>query len=124
MSNSGSDTSLKAAIAAHRFGLGEASLDDIGADPVRWLSAQIGPADAPRGEGLLNTSQALAHVAAEREQRRERKEAAADKAASPMSGTPAEQATAQAIAAHYREGIVADARSRLLTAALTPRPFA
>ncbi|MEP7100643.1 MAG: DUF1800 domain-containing protein [Burkholderiales bacterium] len=128
MSDSGSDTSLKAAIAAHRFGLGEASLDGIAADPMRWLSAQIGPADAPRGDGLLNTSQALAHVAAEREQRRERKAAVADAPAGMAASTPktaaADQAAALAVAGHYREVIVADARSRLLTAALTSRPFA
>ena len=39
---------LQAAIAAHRFGLGEASLDVVGADPAGWLNAQIGTADAPR----------------------------------------------------------------------------
>ena len=136
MSNPTSEGLLKAAIAAHRFGLGEASLDVVGADPARWLTAQIGPADAPRGEGLLGTSQALAHVAAERAQRRERKAAgtaaAADLAASAPKGSMADQAAMQAAAqaaeqaaaGHYREVIVADARSRLLTAALTARPFA
>jgi uncharacterized protein (DUF1800 family) len=64
-----SSTSMPAAIAAHRFGLGEGSLDTVGADPRQWLAAQIGPADAPRGDALLNTAQALAFVAAEREER-------------------------------------------------------
>jgi len=124
MSDSASDASLTAVIAAHRFGLGEASLDVVGADPAGWLLAQIGPADAPRGEGLLSTSQALAHVAAERAQRRERKDAAAEMPAGTTKPSAEEQAAAQAVALHYREVIVADARSRLITAALTPRPFA
>ena len=104
--------SLQAAIAAHRFGLGEAALDVVGSDPRGWLSAQIGPADAPRGEGLLSTAQALDHVAAEREKRREAK--------NPPPGMTAEQV----LAGHYREVISADMRSRLLTAATTTRPFA
>ena len=33
---------LQAAIAAHRFGLGEASLEAISADPQQWLLSQIG----------------------------------------------------------------------------------
>ncbi len=110
--------SLQAAIAAHRFGLGEASLATVGNDPMRWLSAQIGPADAARGEGLLSTSQALAHVAAERAERRELK------AKPPVDMNAAsDAAVAQALGKHYRELIVADARSRLLTAATTQRPF-
>ena len=104
--------SLQAAIAAHRFGLGEASLDTVVGDPREWLTAQIGPADAPRGDGLLTTAQALDHVAAEREKRREAK--------NPPPGMTAEQV----LAGHYREVINADMRSRLLTAAVTTRPFA
>jgi len=107
-----SASSLQAAIAAHRFGLGEASLAVAGSDPRGWLDAQIGPADAPRGDGLLNTAQALDHVAAEREKRREAK--------NPPPGMTAEQV----LAGHYREVITADIRSRMLTAALTTRPFA
>jgi len=42
---------LKAALAAHRFGLGEASLDTIDRDAVGWLQAQIGPAEPQRGNG-------------------------------------------------------------------------
>ena len=114
--------SLQAAIAAHRFGLGEASLATVGNDPARWLESQIGPADGARGEGLLNTSQALAHVAAERAERRDKRTIppAETKAASAVLGDAALQALRQ----HYREVIAADARSRLLTAATTRRPFA
>lgn len=111
-----STPSIHAAIAAHRFGLGEPALDVASADPAGWLTAQIGPADAPRGEGLLSTSQALAFVAAERAERRAARSAPAASAS--------EQAAAQAVAGRYREVIVADARSRLLTAATTTRPFA
>ena len=34
-----------AAIAAHRFGLGEADLKTVGADALGWLKAQIGAAE-------------------------------------------------------------------------------
>ena len=103
---------LQSAIAAHRFGLGEPSLDGMNGDPQGWLQAQIGPADAPRGDGLLTTPQALDHVAAEREKRRQ--------ARNPPAGMTAEQV----LAGHYRDVILADGRSRLLTAATTKRPFA
>ena len=103
---------LQAAIAAHRFGLGEPNLGVVGNDAQGWLAAQIGPADAPRGPGLLDTRQALELVAAEREKRRQ--------ARNPPPGMTAEQI----LAGHYRETIVADARSRLATAAATQRPFA
>jgi uncharacterized protein (DUF1800 family) len=116
------ENSLQAAIAAHRFGLGEASLATVGNDPARWLESQIGPADSAQGEGLLNTSQALALVAAERAERRDRQ------AKPPLeisaAGTAPGAAAALALGKHYREVIVADARSRLLTAATTKRPFA
>jgi uncharacterized protein (DUF1800 family) len=103
---------LQAAIAAHRFGLGEKDLEIVGNDARGWLLAQIGPADAPRGDGLLDTRQALAHVAAEREKR--------ELARNPPTGLTAQQILAD----HYREVILADARSRLATAAATARPFA
>jgi uncharacterized protein (DUF1800 family) len=116
------ENSLQAAIAAHRFGLGEASFDTVGNDPARWLEGQIGPADAAQGEGLLNTSQALAHVAAELAERRDRQ--AKPPPEMNAAGTAPGAAAALALGKHYREVIVADARSRLLTAATTKRPFA
>jgi uncharacterized protein (DUF1800 family) len=112
MTSSPPSSSLQAAIAAHRFGLGEPSLDVVGGDARAWLAAQIGPADAPRGDGLLTTAQALQHVAAERELRREAK--------NPPPGMTA----TQVLAGHYREVALADLRSRLLTAVQTTRPFA
>ena len=107
-----SNPTLQAAIAAHRFGLGEPSLDALQSDPQGWLSAQIGPADAARGDGLLGTRAALEHVAAEKEQRRLAK--------NPPPGMTAEQV----LAGHYREVSLADARSRFFTAMTTRRPFA
>ena len=103
---------LQAAIAAHRFGLGEPTLDAIASDPQQWLLAQIGPAEPPRGEGLLSTAKALEHVAAERAKRQLAK--------NPPAGMTAEQV----LAGHYREVIIDDARSRLLSAATSTRPFA
>ena len=112
-------STLHAALAAHRFGLGEPALTGIGNDARGWLAAQIGPADAPRGDGLLTTAQAVAHVAVEREPRRA---AAADTL--PAPGPAASAPTAAVNPGHYRDVIVADARSRLATAAATTRPFA
>ena len=105
-------TLTAAAIAAHRFGLGEASLDIIAGDPQGWLVAQIGPADSARGDGLLSTAQAVDLVHAEADKRR--------LARNPPAGMTAEQV----LAGHYRETIIADARSRLVTASATQRPFA
>lgn len=107
-----SPASTAAALAAHRFGLGEASLDAIGAEPLGWLEAQIGPADPARGDGLLTTAQAIELVHAEAGKRR--------LARNPPPGTTAEQL----LAGHYRETILADARSRIATAVTTQRPFA
>lgn len=107
-----SSASVQAAIAAHRFGLAEASLDVVQPDPQGWLLAQIGPADVARGEGLLSTLQALDLIKAEAEKRR--------LARNPPPGTTAEQV----LAGHYRDVTQADARSRLVSAATTRRPFA
>jgi uncharacterized protein (DUF1800 family) len=113
MSTAASPGALAGAIAAHRFGLGEPSLDAVGTDPQAWLNAQIGPADAPLGSGLLDTAAALENVAAELRARRKARAAAPDAAAS-----------APDLGGFYREAIAADVRSRLLTAASTTRPFA
>ena len=106
-----SSASLNAAIAAHRFGLGEADLGVVGSDARGWLAAQTFRADAPQGDGLLDTRGALALIAAEREKRQ--------LARNPPPGTTAEQI----LAGHYRDATIADVRSRLATAALTTNPF-
>jgi len=102
---------LEAAIAAHRFGLGEPTLRPLQSDPRGWLLAQIGPADPARGEALLDTRGGLELVAAEREKRRQ--------ARNPPAGMTADQL----LAGHYRDAIAADVRSHLLTPALSPRPL-
>ena len=106
-----SSASLNAAIAAHRFGLGEADLGVVGSDARGWLAAQTLRADPPRGDGLLDTRGALALIAAEREKRQ--------LARNPPLGMTAEQI----LAGHYRDATIADVRSRLATAALTTKPF-
>ena len=102
---------LDAAIAAHRFGLGEPALGAIAGDPRGWLLAQIGLADPPRGSGLLGTREGLELIAAERAKR--------EAAKNPPPGMTAEQM----LAGHYRESALADARSHLVSAAFATRPF-
>ena len=96
------------ALAAHRFGLGEADLGVVGSDAIAWLQAQIGPADAQQAvaegrgaaEPLADTATGLRLQAAARGQR----------------GEGDEQA--------LRASVRADQRARLATAASTSRPFA
>ncbi len=90
----------RAAVAAYRFGLGEADLGVVGDDASGWLAAQIGPADPQRGDALPGLAQALSVQIAARRQGGE-----TDKAA-------------------LRDQVLADIRARLNTAASTPRPFA
>lgn len=47
------DPATAAALAAHRFGLGERDLRPLGADPQGWLLAQIGSAEPQHGAGLV-----------------------------------------------------------------------
>ena len=96
------------ALAAHRFGLGEADLAVVGGDAIGWLRAQIGPADAqqPVAEGrgaadaLADTAAGLRLQAAARTQRTDSEEQA------------------------LRASVRADQRARLANAAATSRPFA
>ena len=112
-------TTPAAAIAAHRFGLGEPNLNAIEPDPQAWLLAQIGPADAAVGDGLLSTPQALAQMKAEAEVQAQNRRLAKN----PPPGMTAEQLLINQ-ERRYREVIVADARSRLVSAVQTQRPFA
>ena len=105
-----------AALAAHRFGLGEARLDAIGADAQGWLQAQLGPALPAVGNELADAATALRRVADLQQVRQQRR-------ASEASGVDA-AAQEQAAAAPLRTLVQADVRSRLATAATTPRPFA
>ncbi len=129
---------LSAAVAAHRFGLGEADLALIKPDPKSWLRAQIGPADPQVGEGLASALEATFA-------RPEVSLRAARKGAEPASAAEFSRRI-QARSAMHREGsgraseaadkqrmqerepvldiAAQDLHARLLTATLTRRPFA
>jgi uncharacterized protein (DUF1800 family) len=108
-------SNLRAAIAAHRFGLTEPELGAIGSDAGGWLLSQIGPADPARGEGLATSATGLRQFYAfRREQRETRRADAAEMAKS----------TETQFGEHFRAIVEADLRSRLATAATTQRPFA
>ena len=96
-----------AAIAAHRFGLGEARLDAIAADPRGWLQAQLGAADPQRGTDLADAATGLRAFVRYRQQRQQQ-------------APPGEQGFAERL----RAVVQADQRARLLTAVTTARPFA
>lgn len=100
----------RALIAAHRFGLGEASLGRVGRDPAGWLLGQIGAADTQRGDGLAGALDAL--------------RAQADLALARREAVASAPDTKLAAAERLRASIVADTRARLATAATTERPFA
>lgn len=102
-----------AAIAAHRFGLGEPGLAALAPDPERWLLAQIGPADPQRGSDLPDTATALERHAEFYRQRAQARQAPPDM-----------RSTEQQFVAHFRALVQADLRARLATAATTQRPFA
>ena len=112
------DASQHAALAAHRFGLGEASLEAVGRDPQAWLVAQIGPAEVARGENLARLPEGLrAHVQLLRNQRQ-----AADAG---MAGAGNTMTAAEAAPGDpFRTIIQADVRSYLATGVVSSRPFA
>lgn len=109
----------EAAVAAHRFGLGEPSLAAVDADPPAWLRRQIGPADPQQGHALPTTAQALQAHAEFQRQQRERRRAAADR-----GPEPAGRSDEQRFGEHFRRLVQGDVRARLATAATTQRPFA
>ncbi len=122
---------LHAAIAAHRFGLGEPDLAVVGADAPGWLLAQVGPADAQRGDKLADVADGLRlHIAFQRRlvapviaggatQRLDGQMATGTSLAQ-MDSRPIEQQFGDT----FREVVQADLRARLATAASTRRPFA
>ncbi len=105
---------LQSAIAAHRFGLGEADLATVGDDPQGWLLAQIGGADVQQGNGLVDAAEGL-----RRHDAYLRRVRTADGAAM-MDGRPVEQQFVD----HFRDAVQADLGARLTTAVVTRRPFA
>lgn len=110
-----------AAIAAHRFGLGEADLAVVGTDPSDWLKRQVGAADA-QGSNLPGVADGLhAQVRA-----RQRLASTVGTASAPAGGPDNAAATPGAMASRdeLRELVQGDIRARLATAASTQRPFA
>jgi uncharacterized protein (DUF1800 family) len=110
---------MAAAVAAHRFGLGEAQLAGIGTDARGWLVQQLGPADAQRGENLATGVVGVKRFA---EFFRERRQDAV--AASAGGGGQDMRNAEQQFGEHFRQIVQADVRARLTTAATTQRPFA
>lgn len=121
------DPSTSAAVAAHRFGLGEASLGAIGRDPRGWLLAQLGPAEPQRGDNLASGVEGLKRFALYVQQTRQARlqPAANHNRAAAMTAMAAAgmRTTEQQFGEHFRSIVQADVRSRLSTAALTSRPF-
>ena len=116
-----------AALAAHRFGLGEARLTDIGSDAAGWLMAQVGPADAQRGDGLATAHDGVSRYAEFLQvQRQRRQDMTTGAAAMPAdaAGMATPSAAPPAFEAPLRAVVQADVRARLATAATTSRPFA
>ena len=100
---------ISTAIAAHRFGLGEADLAVVGADASAWLLAQIGPAEPQRGSGLVTGAQGLARQA--------------EVVLAQRQPAMADAATPAALAMPLRDIAQADVRARLATAAASQQPF-
>ena len=102
-------TPLPAALAAHRFGLGEADLAVVGTDAAGWLLAQIGPAEPQRGSGLVSGAEGLTRQA--------------DVLLEQRQPAMADAAAQAATAAPLRDIAQADVRARLTTAASSRQPF-
>jgi uncharacterized protein (DUF1800 family) len=113
---------LYAAIAAHRFGLGEPKLDNVGDDPAGWLRKQIGPGDAAVGGPFPSAVQALAAYS---EQKVPVSALLATRPASaPASASTGASASTSEPAFSLRDIINEDLQSRMATALATKRPFA
>ena len=120
-----------AALAAHRFGLGEPSLQGVGSNAAAWLLAQIGPAEPQRGSDLANGVEAVRRYTAFLRQQRAAVAAAAAVAtvttvATPQNMAPGDAAMRPEPAPRnepLRQAVQADVRARLVTAALSTRPF-
>jgi uncharacterized protein (DUF1800 family) len=118
-------TPPSAAVAAHRFGLGQPDLAAVGTDPVAWLLAQIGPADPQRGDQLPDTATALRQWLQYRQmQRQARSRSAVTQGSSKAADQPALVDALKAAAQPLRDQIQADIRAHYRTAAETSRPFA
>ena len=113
---------LRAALAAHRFGLAEPRLLGIGGDPTGWLLSQVGPADAPYGDDLVSSVAGLRRFYEFARERRELRRPAASSDAADAAEMA--KSTEAQFGEHFRAIVDADLKSRIATAALTQRPFA
>lgn len=118
MSTPETDPAARAAIAAHRFGLGEARTSVVGADATGWLLQQLGPAEAQRGSGLASGVEGVKRFAQFLEEQRRNPPAARSAEMAADTRTAEQQ-----FGAHFRAIVEADVRARLTTAALSTRPF-
>ncbi|MES2957070.1 MAG: DUF1800 domain-containing protein [Pseudomonadota bacterium] len=120
----GPSPATQAALAAHRFGLGEADLDgSVRGDPRAWLAGQIGAADPQRSstlETLPTAAEGLRRHAEYVQLRRQQRQTAGPLSMSEGDARSSEQQFGE----HFRHLVQADTRARLATAALTERPFA
>jgi uncharacterized protein (DUF1800 family) len=111
-------------IAANRFGLGArpGDLDTIGSDARGWLAAQLRGAPPVVAAGDLQSSAALLAQAAQL-----RGERAALKRDTKADATPQQASDAAAalmkLRGAYRDIYIAEARTRLVTAVQSERPF-
>jgi uncharacterized protein (DUF1800 family) len=122
----------QAALAAHRFGLGEPSLAELsGSSPVSWLRAQIGPGTVAQGDDLASSDEILQWRAQTTAQVQALRKSMMPMAASAPATTASEPPGFMAMAEDERKALRerlgkinnADARSRLLTAEQSTRPF-
>lgn len=120
---------LQAALAAHRFGLGEPSLAGIGTDAPGWLQAQIGPAQPQRGQDLVGGVEGLKRFTEFVRSRRLTRPAPGQPINNGESmGTPTEMGATDGsiereFAQHFRQLVQNDLRARLATAATSTAPF-
>jgi uncharacterized protein (DUF1800 family) len=114
-----------AATAAHRFGLGEPDLHTVGPDAQAWLLAQLGPAEAQRGSGLVNGAEGVRLYAQFLQRQRRPQAAQMQPAAMAETGMPAMAPAANFVPYEpLRRAVQDDTRARLATAASSQRPFA
>jgi uncharacterized protein (DUF1800 family) len=113
---------VTAAVAAHRFGLGEPDLSVVGTDAAGWLRSQIGPADPQPGGSLATLADGVRTHA--RYLRAQRDPQRARAAAQEMAATTTPRSVEQQFVEHFREITVADQRAHLAAAIASRRPFA
>jgi hypothetical protein len=107
MSTPETTASTRAALAAHRFGLGEARTSTVGSDATGWLLQQLGPAEAQRGNGLASGAEGVKRFAQFLEE--QRRNPPAQRSEGMAADTrPAEQQFGE----HFRAIVQADIRAR------------